>query len=351
MLKIPDAKEFGTNSEIPEKMTQTDWLKQVKNIGCIGCHQLGQLSTRTIPAAFGEFKWDGKRGCGAIQSGQSGEMTTSLRASSVVRRSSAIVDRPHCQGRCPTPSQAAAGVGAAIVVTTWVGGRRNNASTASSPRTRKQSDSQHNDTHSRRNTAEPTRARPGANTVSFFNAPVRDVEMPGSLGPGHAASIKPLAPYAYWGDEKVWDTRANSTTMIDEKGRVWLAATGAEWTTPRSAERLDHPSAKIFLLEKRPAGQPCSIRDDEAAFVDTCFATHHLRFGYDAPTRVVQRQVGRRLAQHQLFDGVGDAARHKAGRLRSRHKTQQQTRRLFRPQRASGSCERQTSSPARVPTS
>src|SRR6266576_421815 len=48
MLKIPDAKEFGTNSEIPEKMTQTDWLKQVKNIGCIGCHQLGQLSTRTI---------------------------------------------------------------------------------------------------------------------------------------------------------------------------------------------------------------------------------------------------------------------------------------------------------------
>src|SRR5213080_4282214 len=60
MLKIPDAKEFGTNSEIPEKMTQTDWLKQVKNIGCIGCHQLGQLSTRTIPAAFGEFKSGGQ---------------------------------------------------------------------------------------------------------------------------------------------------------------------------------------------------------------------------------------------------------------------------------------------------
>jgi hypothetical protein len=26
------------------------------NVDCIGCHQLGQESTRTIPAQFGEFK-------------------------------------------------------------------------------------------------------------------------------------------------------------------------------------------------------------------------------------------------------------------------------------------------------
>ena len=76
MLKIPDAKEFGTNSEIPEKMTQTDWLKQVKNIGCIGCHQLGQLSTRTIPAAFGEFKSGREAWMRRLQSGQSGEQMT-----------------------------------------------------------------------------------------------------------------------------------------------------------------------------------------------------------------------------------------------------------------------------------
>jgi hypothetical protein len=36
MLKIPPASEFGGKSAIPEKLTQTDWLKQVKNIGCIG---------------------------------------------------------------------------------------------------------------------------------------------------------------------------------------------------------------------------------------------------------------------------------------------------------------------------
>ncbi|MDR3486693.1 MAG: carboxypeptidase-like regulatory domain-containing protein, partial [Bradyrhizobium sp.] len=50
MMKIPPAGEFGGKSDIPEKLTQTDWLKQMKNIGCIGCHQLGQEATRTIPA-------------------------------------------------------------------------------------------------------------------------------------------------------------------------------------------------------------------------------------------------------------------------------------------------------------
>jgi len=56
MLKIPEQSQFGGKSNIPEKLTQIDWLKQVKNIGCIGCHPLGQLSTRTLPPGLGEFK-------------------------------------------------------------------------------------------------------------------------------------------------------------------------------------------------------------------------------------------------------------------------------------------------------
>src|SRR6478609_7514573 len=51
MMKIPPAGEFGGKSDIPEKVTQTDWLKLMKNISCIGCHQLGQEATRTIPEA------------------------------------------------------------------------------------------------------------------------------------------------------------------------------------------------------------------------------------------------------------------------------------------------------------
>ena len=35
-------------------------------------------------------------------------------------------------------------------------------------------------------------------------------------------------PSAYWGEEKLWDTRANNhNAMFDKKGRVWIAATRA----------------------------------------------------------------------------------------------------------------------------
>src|SRR3974377_1972978 len=79
MLKIPGQDQFGGKSNIPEKLTQTDWLKQVKNIGCVGCHQLGQEATRTIPAAFREFPsgeegW--KRRPQPVQSGE--QMTNQL---------------------------------------------------------------------------------------------------------------------------------------------------------------------------------------------------------------------------------------------------------------------------------
>ena len=64
---------------------------------------------------------------------------------------------------------------------------------------------------------------PKTNKVSFFKMPVADPEMPELLGPGHAASVKPLEPSAYWGDRKLWDTRANNhNSMFDEKGRLWL---------------------------------------------------------------------------------------------------------------------------------
>ena len=73
MMKIPPASEFGGKSAIPEKLTQTDWLKQMKNIGCIGCHQIGQESTRTIPAQFGPFESGHDAWTRRIQSGMSGE--------------------------------------------------------------------------------------------------------------------------------------------------------------------------------------------------------------------------------------------------------------------------------------
>jgi hypothetical protein len=45
---------------------------------------------------------------------------------------------------------------------------------------------------------------PVKNTATTFHAPVRDKDMPYSLGPGYAGELKPLAPSAYWGNEQLY---------------------------------------------------------------------------------------------------------------------------------------------------
>ena len=74
MLKIPDAGQFGGKSNIPANVTQSDWLAVVKNRSCIGCHQLGQLSTRTIPASLGQFESSEKAWIRRVQSGQAADL-------------------------------------------------------------------------------------------------------------------------------------------------------------------------------------------------------------------------------------------------------------------------------------
>ena len=73
MLKIPAADQFGGKSSIPARLTQTAWISAMKNTGCIGCHQLGQQSTRTIPAALGTFASGADAWRRRVQSGQSGQ--------------------------------------------------------------------------------------------------------------------------------------------------------------------------------------------------------------------------------------------------------------------------------------
>src|SRR5260221_876104 len=76
MLKIPPASEFGGAGKIPANITRDNWLRQMNNVDCIGCHQLGQQSTRTIPAALGEFKSGQEAWQRRVQSGQTGEAMT-----------------------------------------------------------------------------------------------------------------------------------------------------------------------------------------------------------------------------------------------------------------------------------
>ena len=123
MLKIPGADQFGGKSDIPDKVKQTDWLNLMKNNGCVGCHQLGQASTRTIEKSLGEFKSSEEAWARRVQSGQAGPLMVNIIAgqlnSSPIKYFADWTDRiakgelPHVKP--PRPS----GVERNIVITTW----------------------------------------------------------------------------------------------------------------------------------------------------------------------------------------------------------------------------------------
>ena len=76
MMKIPPAKDFGGSTDIPKNVTQDIWRQRMNNVDCVGCHQLGQESTRTIPAQLGQFKSHDEAWIRRVASGQAGEGMT-----------------------------------------------------------------------------------------------------------------------------------------------------------------------------------------------------------------------------------------------------------------------------------
>ena len=155
---------------------------------------------------------------------------------------------------------------------------------------------------------------PVENKATTFRLPVRDPEMPLSLGPGHAAALKSLAASPYWGEEAIWDTRANNhNSMLDREGRLWLAATVRPPDNPAFCrEGSDHPSAK--LLPNDRAVRHLAVFDPKTkkyTFVDTCFGTHHLQFGYDANETLWTSGGGPVLGwlNTKMFLQTGDAAK------------------------------------------
>ena len=103
---------------------------------------------------------------------------------------------------------------------------------------------------------------PVKNSVSTFKAPVRDPNMPLSLGPGHAAMLTPMQPSAYWGNEQIWDTRINNhNSMIDGKGRMWLAAAVRGVENPAFCKKgSDHPPPRRGRSTRATASWRCSTR-------------------------------------------------------------------------------------------
>jgi hypothetical protein len=321
MLQIPPASEFGGHTRIPKERTQVDWLKQMKNIGCIGCHQLGQASTRTMPAAFADIKSHEEAWMRRIQSGQSGEQMTNQLAGNFggapYKYYGEWTERI-AKGELPfAKPQRPQGVERNVVVTSWewstekhylhdliASDRRNPTVNAYGPVYGSPEYSTDN----------MPILDPRSGKVTTFKMPVAEPGMPEALGPGHAASLRPLAPSPYWGEEKLWDTRANNhNAMFDKQGRVWMAATVRDRPNPAFCKKgSDHPSAKVFPLEM--SSRQVAMLDPKTmkyTYIDTCFGTHHPQFGYDADSTLWLSGTGpvAGWVNTKVFEQTGDAAR------------------------------------------
>ena len=325
MLKIPDASEFGGKGKIPEKVTQAEWLTLIKNRSCVGCHQLGQLSTRTfpkeVPFPMGKFATSEEAWFRRIQSGQAAELMFDPLVKELggapFRYFADWTDRiakgelPHAK---PPRSQ---GVERNIVVTTWEWLNDKHylhdliASDRRYPTVNAYGPLYGSTEHS---TDIIPILDPVKHIASNIVAPVRDANTPEALGAGFPASDKLMQPSPYWGAEKIWNSKANNHNgMFDRKGRVWFAARFRGANNPDFCKKgSDHPSAKLFPMER--TNRQLTMLDPKTrqyTYVDTCFQTHHLQFGYDANDTLWTSGGGPVVGwiNTKLFEESGDIAK------------------------------------------
>ena len=320
MLQIPAPDQFGGKSAIPPNVTQTDWLNAMKNNGCIGCHQLGQLSTRTIPQALSNLDHE-KAWVRRVASGQAGEQMVNQLAQqlrSVPFKYFADWTTRIAKGDLPkTKPERPQGVERNIVVTLrdWMNEKQYLHDLIASDRRYPTVNGYGPVFGSPEYSSDSIPILdPVKNTATTFRAPVRDAAMPLSLGPGHAASLKALQPSLYWGEETIWDTRVNNhNSMLDRKGRVWMAASVRGADNPDFCKKgSTHPSAMLFPLER--SNRHVTVfepKTQKYTFVDTCFGTHHPQFGYDANDTLWTSGGGQVVGwvNTKMFDATGDAAK------------------------------------------
>jgi hypothetical protein len=311
MMKVPPASELGHLSG-----GVNQYLTAVKNASCIGCHQIGQLSTRTVPASFGHFERGELAWIRRVQSGQAGQQMVGSAAGQLggvpFKYLGDWTDRV-AAGELPhaTPPRPR-------------GLERNIVATVRDWSTDKAYMHDLSGTDRRDPTVNGYGKLYGApelstdafpildpktNTATALHAPVRDADTPTTN------STPPLQPSPYWGSEAIWDSKANAhNPMLDEMGRVWYTAVvRAPDNAPAFCKAgSDHPSAKLFPLQR--SGRQLSMYDpktEKYTFVDTCFSTHHLQFAEDANHTLWTSGGGPVVGwlNRKVFDETGDAAR------------------------------------------
>jgi len=289
MLNIPSQSQFSgpqRDEDMPENIkTQAAWLNIIKTTGCIACHALGTIGTRTIPAALGRFDNSADAWARRIQSGQA--MTQMINTINRLDPQLAFqyfgnwTDRiakgelPFAQPLRPR------GVERNIVLTLWdwsrptaylhdlIGTDRRNPTVNANGKLYGTTEE---------GTDDIPILDPAHNAVAEIKHPVRDPNTPSSKD-------APMEPSPYWGAEPIWDSQTSMhNPMMDDKGRVWFTARVRPPADPDFCTKgSNHPSAQVFPLQE--ANRHLSMYDPAAGkftLISTCFPTHHLNFAADA---------------------------------------------------------------------
>ena len=281
MLRVPAKSEFPAG---PVK-TQPEWVNIIKTSGCMSCHALGTLGTRTMPKDFAHFKSSAEAWGRRIASGQAMTQMVTVLGRLDGPRALALwgdwTDRV-AAGELPfAKPERPQGIERNVVLTLW------DWSTPTGYMHDLISTDRRKPTVNARGkvygaTEESTDLfpvlDPNTHTASQLKHPVRDPKTPSS-------KTAPMAPSPYWGPEPIWDSQTSiHNQMMDEKGRVWATARVRPPANPDYCRKGgDHPSAKVFPLES--ANRHLSMYDPATGkftLISTCFPTHHLIFAEDA---------------------------------------------------------------------
>jgi len=289
MLKIPDKSLFPGTGEKGNGMpvaakSQHQWLDTVKTNGCVGCHQMGNQATRTIPKEFADLKSSLGAWQRRILSGQAmTSMTTQIARFDGGRALQLYADWTDriAAGELPfAKPERPKGVERNIVITMWDWSRPTFYL--------------HDEiTTDRRNPTINANGKiygapeystdylpvldPAKHQASEIKVPVRDPKT-------GTSKTDAMSPSPYWGAEPIWDSQTNThNPMMDQKGRAWFTSRIRPNENPAFCQQgSDHPSAKLFPT--KTSGRQVSMFDPKTnkfTLIDTCFGTHHLTFTED----------------------------------------------------------------------
>ena len=317
LIEVPRPNEFpgtgpGGNGISTGVANQAEWIRNLKSGGCMACHSLGNKATREVLPEFAEFDstvaaWDRR-----IRSGQAGESMTAglnrLGRSRALEMFADWTDRI-VSGELPPVPPRPRGQERNVVVTQW---------DWADPKSYLHDEISTDKRNPTVNANGPIYGAleasadyvsvldPVTHTASEVQVPLRDPDTPVSARP-------PLLSSPYWGDESIWDSRANvHNPMLDEYGRVWLTSTIRPRENPAlCSEGSDHPSAKLFPVDQ--ARRHVAVYDpatEKISLIGTCFSTHHLVFAEDEDNTLWTSGGGQVIGwiNTRMFDETGDEA-------------------------------------------